>query len=61
MNKHNAARYLPLVAALAEGRTIQANRGSPGEPQWENLEANEGEVHFTCVPELYRIAPDGRS
>lgn len=58
MNKRNARRYLPLVAALAEGRTIQANRGGDGEPNWVSLDENDGEVRFSCAPELYRVAPD---
>jgi hypothetical protein len=58
MNKRTAAQYLPLVAALAEGRTIQANRGTPGEPHWVSLDENDGEVRFSCEPDLYRVEPD---
>jgi hypothetical protein len=56
MNKRNAGRYLPLVSALAEGRIIQANRGSPDDPHWVSLDENDGEVRFSCEPDLYRIA-----
>lgn len=58
MNKRTAARYLPLVAALAEGRTVQANRGTPSDPHWVSLDENDGEVRFSCEPELYRVEPD---
>ncbi len=58
MNKQNAAQYLPMVAALAEGRTIQANRGTRGDPHWVALDENDGEVRFSCEPDLYRVASD---
>ena len=60
MNKHTAAQYLPLVAALAEGRTLQANRGNRSDPHWVSLDENDGEVRFSCEPDLYRIEPDSR-
>lgn len=60
MNRHNAHLYLPLVAALANGHTIQANRkGSGSEDNWVSLDADDGEVKFTCEPHLYRIHPAG--
>ncbi len=57
MNKHNAKQYLPLIAALAAGHTIQANRGTPTDPHWVDLTDDDGEVRFSCAPELYRVAP----
>ena len=51
MNKENAAKYLPFVTAMAEGKTIQISRGGSGWEDAENLE-------FTNFPECYRIKPD---
>ena len=61
MNRKNAHLYLPLVRALSFGMTIQANRSPDpaGDPQWVDLDENEGEVLFTCAPELYRVKPEG--
>lgn len=55
MTRENAHLYLPLVAALAEGKVIQANRGTEAEPMWVSL---FDEVKFTCEPHLYRVAPE---
>ena len=54
MTRDNAHLYLPLVQALADGQTIQANRGTVAEPRWEDLPEA---VLFTCEPHLYRAAP----
>lgn len=52
MNKNNAAQYLPLVQALADGRVIRArNSGYPVEM---------GEVNFSLPPECYDIKPEPR-
>lgn len=60
VNRLNAHLYLPLVQALAAGLTIQANRKLPdGSDNWVSLEADDGEVKFTCPPEGYRIADSG--
>lgn len=54
MNKDNAAQYLPLVQALAEGRTIQVR--IDGETEW--LDAPN--PTFTYFPRCYRIKPEPR-
>lgn len=48
MNKDNAAQYLPLVKALAEGKTIEF-QASPG--RWTTI----AKPDFSCTPEYYRI------
>lgn len=55
MHRKDAQQYLPLVAALAAGHTIQANRGTVDQPRWESL---GDAVEFSCAPELYRADPD---
>lgn len=58
MTRHNAYAYLPLVAALAFSKTIQALREQPdGTHAWEDF-GPEDEVLFTCGPELYRVKPE---
>lgn len=58
MNRHNAYAYLPLVAALAASKTIQAYRGQPGGSiAWEDFGPDD-EVLFTCPPHLYRVKPE---
>lgn len=54
MNRQTAALYAPLVAALAAGQTIQANRGTVEDPNWVSL---GDDVEFSCPPRLYRIDP----
>lgn len=56
MNKHNAQDYLPLVQALAEGKTIQYF--SPAENEW--IDAGEGGLTFEFHPNRYRIKPEPR-
>ena len=53
MNRDNAHLYLPLVQALAEGKTIQIkeNRG------WRDI----GEAVLTCDPSRYRIKPEPKT
>jgi hypothetical protein len=53
MNKNNAAQFLPLVQALADGKTIQLLHTVRG---WEDAE----NIDFSCPPESYRIKPDPR-
>lgn len=53
MNAQNAAAYLPLVQALAEGKTIQLNSGSSESPKWEDMQ----HLDFSCCIEDYRIKP----
>lgn len=53
MTKHNAKDYLPLVQALAEGKTIQSNyRGT----HWVDLD----DVSFSDPHKCYRIKPEPR-
>lgn len=51
MNKHNAHLYLPLVQALAEGKTIQHKSDI-----WLDLE----DATFVDDPKRYRIKPEPR-
>ncbi len=50
MNKGNAAQYLPLVQALAEGKTIQLKYINGG---WKDIDTPE----FNTAPEYYRVKP----
>jgi hypothetical protein len=52
MNKHNAAQFLPLVQALADGKTIQKICNDT----WEDLES----PFFHDEPERYRIKQEPR-
>ena len=52
MNKDNAHLYLPLVQALAEGKTIQFK--SQFDNKWEDLHS----VQFNYTPDQYRIKPE---
>jgi len=52
MNKDNAAQFLPLVQALADGKTIQKIQRDT----WEDLESHS----FYDEPERYRIKPEPR-
>lgn len=55
MNKDNAKEFLPLVQALADGKTIQFNiRGKGQEPDWEDLT----NPHFPGDPDHYRVKPE---
>ncbi len=56
MNKDNAAAFLPLVQALADGKTIQFNDGTDSAPIWRNLE----EPSFMRFSERHRIKPEPR-
>lgn len=49
MTKENAKDFLPLVQALAEGKTIQLASGN----HWYDVNPD-----FTCPPSKYRIKPD---
>lgn len=50
MNKDNAHLYLPLVQALADGKTIEHNFGGV----WGEL----NEFEFDSPPQSYRIKPE---
>lgn len=52
MNKSNAAQYLPLVQALADGKVIQVR----GVECWHDLDS----PCFERKPEEYRIKPEPR-
>ena len=58
MNKDNAKDYLPLVQALAEGKTIQ-QRTWTDVNQWEWRDADEVDL-FRYNPSDYRIKPEPR-
>jgi hypothetical protein len=51
MNKNNAAQFLPLVQALAEGKTIQKKLPNEG---WLDMTS----LTFEDDIERYRIKPD---
>ena len=51
MNKNNAKEFLPLIQALADGKTIQVFH--PSRKEWENTENPE----FSYLPDHYRIKP----
>ena len=55
MNKDNAAQYLPLVQALANGETIQ---WSGSERKWRDCIIN---TDFVFPAENYRIKPKPRT
>jgi hypothetical protein len=54
MNKDNAHLYLPLVQALAEGKTIEHSCDGN---YWEKLSST---VDFLFDPEQYRIVQEPR-
>lgn len=54
MNKDNAKDYLPLVQALADGKTIQLKCG---DGRWHD---QNGGVSFALEAENYRIKPEPR-
>lgn len=62
MNKDNAKNYLPLVQALAEGKTIQyrprgEDIGSVAFPylKWTDVSAD---LIFNHPPDRYRVKPE---
>ena len=61
MNKNNAKDYLPIIQALAEGKTIQVNIGVCAEngcvDKWIDVMS---ELSFTEKPSQYRIKPEPR-
>jgi hypothetical protein len=54
MNKQNAKDYLPLVKALAEGKTIQLK--IPCTEVW----SNEENLEFSMPASCYRIKPESK-
>jgi hypothetical protein len=53
MNKENAHLYLPLVQALADGKTIQVKHNGI----WNDCVR----VDFNAEPKYYRIKPEPRT
>lgn len=56
MNKDNAKDYLPLVQAMADGKSIQFNSGTSCHPQWINVDR----FYESNPADCYRIKPDPR-
>jgi len=56
MNKENAHLYLPLVQALAEGKTIQIKF----DDEWDDR-PNTWDFSWTYPPDRYRIKPEPRT
>ena len=54
MNKENAHLFLPLVQALAEGKTIQ--NISTNRAEWVDMD----NLKFDGNPEDYRVKPEPR-
>lgn len=57
MNKDTAKDYLPLVQALAEGKTIQLLDKDLGGTKWVDLESPEFAWHVS----FYRIKPEPKN
>lgn len=57
MNKDNAKDYLPLVQALADGKTIQHPSGVES---WIDYPCNQ-DLTFELDARLYRIKPEPRT
>jgi hypothetical protein len=66
MNKENAHLFLPLVQALADGKTIQFKcllmETIPynSDFKWEDIPRNS-EFKWTNAPDHYRIKPEPRT
>ena len=56
MNKENAHLYLPLVQALADGKTIEILANRKGCEDWE--EVLDFTFFCSCAPDCYRIKPE---
>lgn len=54
MNRQQAEAILPIVQAMAEGKTIQRRYGNN---EWKDT-ANIDEANLLAHPDDYRIAPD---
>ena len=60
MNKENAKEFLPLVQALADGKTIQMRDVvSEKVTLWDDLDPSD--IYFRAPPEEYRIKPEPRT
>ena len=60
MNKENAHLFLPLVQALADGKTIQSKLSDLKDEWWEDFEEDD-EIGFHDDSESYRIKPEPRT
>ena len=59
MNKENAHLFLPLIQALADGKTIQMRDVvSEKVTLWDDLDPSD--IYFRAPPEEYRIKPEPR-
>lgn len=58
ITKENAKEYLPLIQALAEGKTVQVNRGTKEKPMWDDPLCP---LIFNCPSSEYRIKPEPRT
>jgi hypothetical protein len=56
MTKENAAQFLPLVQALADGKTVEFNDGTDVIPKWGIVT----DPTFAASVEYYRIKPEPR-
>lgn len=54
MNRYDAAKFIPIVKALADGKTIQ-HRHSPSH-EW----ADKLELDLTADSSCYRVKPEPR-
>ena len=54
MNQSQAKEWLPLIQALAEGKTIQANIQTDDNPKWETV----SKLNFSFHVDAYRIKPE---
>lgn len=54
MNKKTAILYLPLIQALADGKTIQILANRKGCEDWEDTI----DPDFSCAPDCYRVKPE---
>lgn len=54
MNQDQAKAWLPLIQAVAEGKTIQVNIGTYNQPKWQDTEY----FNFACHVEAHRIKPE---
>jgi hypothetical protein len=60
MNKENAHEFLPLVQALADGKTIQMRDVVSEEiTLWYDLDPSD--IYFRADPEEYRTKPEPRT
>ena len=60
MNAQNAHEYLPLIYALANGKTIQFI-DSDGDNHWWNDFGEYDDLIFDNSPKAYRIKPEPRN